>query len=49
MLLTIAAIIGLIWIVGLLAHVAGGFINFLLIAAIILVIAHFFSGRSHTV
>jgi hypothetical protein len=49
MLLTIAAIIGLIWIVGLLAHVAGGFINFLLIVAIVLVIAHFFGRRSHTI
>jgi hypothetical protein len=49
MLLTLAAIIGLVWLVGLLAHVAGGFINFLLVVAIVLLIAHFFSGRTHTV
>jgi hypothetical protein len=49
MLLTIAGIIVVVWLIGLLAHIAGGFINFLLIAAIVLVIAHFFGSRSHTV
>lgn len=49
MLLTIAGIIVAVWIIGLLAHIAGGFINFLLIAAIVLLIAHFMGRRSHTV
>ena len=49
MLLTIAAIIVLAWIVGLIAHIAGGFINLLLIAAIIVLIAHFMGRRHPTV
>jgi hypothetical protein len=49
MLLTLAAIIGLVWLIGLLAHVAGGFINFLLIVAIVLLIAHFMGRRTNTV
>jgi len=48
MLLTIAAVIVLAWIIGLVAHV-GGLINILLIAAAIMVIAHFMSSRSHRV
>jgi hypothetical protein len=48
-LLTIALIVFVLWLVGLLAHVAGGFINLLLIVAIVLFIASFFGGRgAHT-
>jgi hypothetical protein len=42
------AIIGLIlialWILGLLLHIAGGLIHFLLLIAVILVVLHFFIG-----
>ena len=49
MLLTLAAIVAVVWLIGLLAHVAGGFINFLLVVAIVLAVAHFFGRRTHTV
>ena len=49
MLLTLAAIIAVIWLIGLAAHIAGGFINFLLVLAIIMLVAHFMGRRSHTI
>jgi hypothetical protein len=49
MLLTIAGIVVAIWIIGLIAHIAGGFINFLLVVAIVMVIAHIMGRRSHTI
>lgn len=43
------AIIGLVliicWIIGLFAHVAGGFIHLLLIIAVIMFALHLFSGK----
>jgi len=46
MLLTIAAILVILWLLGFLAfHVAGGLIHILLIIAIIVVIVHFVRGR----
>ena len=46
MLLTIAAILVILWLLGFLAfHVAGGLIHILLIIAIIVVIVHFIRGR----
>lgn len=46
MLLTIAAILVVLWLLGFLAfHVAGGLIHILLIIAIIVVIVHFVRGR----
>jgi hypothetical protein len=46
MLLTIALIILVLWLVGVIAHVAGAVINLLLIVGLILLIAHFLNrGR----
>jgi len=46
MLLTLAAILVILWLLGFLAfHVAGGLIHILLIIAIIVVIVHFARGR----
>ncbi|HEU4961630.1 MAG TPA: lmo0937 family membrane protein [Sphingomonas sp.] len=46
MLLTIAAILIILWLLGFLAfHVAGGLIHILLIIAIIVIIVHFVRGR----
>lgn len=49
MLLTIAAILIILWIIGLLAHVAAGFIHILLVVAVVLFIWHLVTGRRHTV
>lgn len=46
MLLTIAAILVILWLLGFLAfHVAGGLIHILLIIAVIVIIVHFVRGR----
>jgi hypothetical protein len=46
MLLTIAAILIILWLLGFLAfHVAGGLIHLLLIIAVIVIIIHFVRGR----
>jgi hypothetical protein len=45
LLLTIAAVVFVLWLIGLAAHIAGGFINLLLVLAIVLFIASFFGGR----
>ncbi|MGN6280127.1 MAG: lmo0937 family membrane protein [Sphingomonas sp.] len=46
MLLTIAAILVVLWLLGFLAfHVAGGLIHILLIIAVIVIIVHFVRGR----
>ena len=45
MLLTIAGILVVLWVIGLLAHVAAGFIHVLLVIALIVVIWHFVAGR----
>ena len=46
MLLTIAAILVILWLLGFAAfHVAGGLIHILLVIAIIVVIVHFIRGR----
>jgi hypothetical protein len=49
MLMTIAGILLVLWIIGVLAHVAAGFVHILLIAAIILFVWHLIAGRRHTV
>ena len=48
MLALIGLIVVVLWIVGLIGHVAGGFINLLLIVALALIIANFIGGRRHT-
>ncbi len=48
--LFLALVFFVIWIVAWAAfHVAGGFIHVLLVIAVILLIVHFFRGRSRTV
>jgi len=46
MLLTLAAILVVLWLLGFLAfHVAGGLIHLLLVIAVIVIIVHFIRGR----
>lgn len=45
MLKTIAIILAVLWLVGLLAHIAGGFIHFLLLAALIVLAYDLLTGR----
>jgi len=46
MLLTLAAILVVLWLLGFAAfHVAGGLIHILLVIAVIVVIVHFIRGR----
>lgn len=49
MLMTLALILAVLWIVGLIANVASGMIHLLLIAAIVLFAWHLIAGRKHTV
>ena len=50
MLLTIAAILFVLWLLGFVAfHIAGGFIHILLIVAAIVIIWDFIAGRHHRV
>jgi hypothetical protein len=46
MLLWIAIIIGVLWLLGLLANIGGGLIHILLVVAVIVLIFHFVKGRS---
>lgn len=46
MLLWIAVIIAVLWLLGLLGSVGGGFIHLLLVVAVIVLIFHFVRGRS---
>ena len=49
MLAIIAAILVVLWILGLLTHVAGGLIHLVLVGALILIVLHFVTGgRSST-
>jgi hypothetical protein len=48
MILTIAAIIAVLWLLGLIGHIGGAFINILIVVAIIMVLAHLFGGRRGT-
>jgi hypothetical protein len=45
MLLTIAAILAILWLLGLLVHIGGGLIHILLVVAVIVFIYHFLTGR----
>lgn len=45
MLITIAVILAVLWLLGLLAHIGGGLIHLLLVIAIIVVIVHLIQGR----
>ncbi|SDP82613.1 hypothetical protein SAMN04487914_14817 [Arthrobacter sp. ok909] len=46
MLLWIAIIIAVLWLLGLLGGIGGGFIHLLLVIAVIVLIFHFIRGRS---
>jgi hypothetical protein len=47
MLLTIAGILIILWLIGVLAHIAAGFIHILLVIALIVVVYHFMvKGRT---
>lgn len=48
MLKTIAIILAIIWLIGLIAHVAGGFIHLVLLAALILLAYDLLMGRHRT-
>jgi hypothetical protein len=45
MLYIIAAILVILWLVGLLGHIAGGLIHLLLVVALIVIIYNFVAGR----
>jgi uncharacterized protein DUF5670 len=48
MLALIGFIVVVLWLLGLIGHIGGGFINLLLIVALVLIIANFVGGRTHT-
>ncbi len=48
MLRLIGFIVVVVWLLGLIAKIGGGFINLLLIIALVLFIASFFGGRANT-
>ena len=48
MLSIIGFIVVVLWLLGLIGHVGGAFINLLLVVGLVLLIIHFLSGRTHT-
>jgi hypothetical protein len=46
MLALIGILLILLWVVGLFAHIAGGFIHLLLVIALIMIVLHFVRGRA---
>jgi hypothetical protein len=49
MLLTIAAILAVLWLIGLLAHIGGGLIHILLVIAVVVFLYNLFVGRRSAV
>ncbi len=45
MLALIGIILIVLWVIGLLAHIAGGFIHLVLVVALILFVMHFVTGK----
>ncbi len=45
MLLTIAAVLAVLWLLGLLAHIGGGLIHIIIVVAVIVFIYHLITGR----
>jgi hypothetical protein len=45
MLALIGILLILLWVIGLFAHIAGGFIHLLLLIALIMIVLHFIRGR----
>jgi len=48
MFIAIAVILLILWVLGLIGHVAGGFIHLLIILALISIIYHFLRGNKST-
>lgn len=46
MLLTIAAILVILWALGLVTHIAGGLIHIILVIALVMFVLHFVRGRA---
>lgn len=46
MLLWIAIILAVLWLLGLLGSIGGGFIHLLLVVAVVVLVFHFIRGRS---
>lgn len=46
MLLMIAAVLVVLWLLGLIASIGGGFIHLLLVVAVIMIVVHLLRGRS---
>jgi len=46
MLLTIAVILVALWLLGFVAHVAGGLIHIVLVVAVVMFLLHFLRGRT---
>ena len=49
MLMLVAGILIVLWILGLIGHIAAGFIHILLVVAVVLFIWHLITGRRHSV
>lgn len=49
MLSIIGFVVVVLWLLGLIGHVGGVFINLLLIVGLVLIIAHFLTGRTSNV
>jgi hypothetical protein len=45
MLYTVVVVLVILWILGLVTHIAGGFIHLLLVIALVVLILNFISGR----
>jgi len=45
MLALIGILLIILWVIGLLAHIAGGFIHLLLVVAAIMIVLHFLRGK----
>ena len=45
MLALIGILLIVLWVIGLLAHIAGGFIHLLLVVAAIMIVLHFLRGK----
>ena len=49
MILTIAAILAVLWLLGLIAHIGGGLIHIILVIAVVMFIYNVIAGRRHHV
>jgi hypothetical protein len=47
MLMTIAIVLAVLWLLGLIGHVGGALIHLVLVIALVVFAVHFFTGRRH--